>query len=93
MEDQKTLQKNSQLTILPTRKEFEGDYTFVTFPVARFSKKNPQETAALLGDEIKQSSELIESFNVVKGFLNLSIKMSAWLEIFKEATIRHPVCS
>jgi arginyl-tRNA synthetase len=57
----------------------------VTFPVARYSKKNPEETARLLGEEFKNSSEVIAAFNVVKGFLNLSISESKWLEIFKEA--------
>ncbi|MCK5210867.1 MAG: arginine--tRNA ligase, partial [Cyclobacteriaceae bacterium] len=79
-----TLQ-NNELTLLPTRKEFEGDYTFVTFPVARYSKKNPEETAILLGGSIKNSSEVIEDFNVVKGFLNLKIGMNTWLKLFKKA--------
>lgn len=79
-----TLQ-NKELTLLPTRKEFEGDYTFVTFPVARHSKTNPQETANLLGKSLKESSEVIEDFNVVKGFLNLKIGMNTWLKLFKKA--------
>jgi len=74
-----------ELTLLPTRKEFEGDYTFVTFPVARHSKKNPEETAILLGESLKESSEVIEDFNVVKGFLNLKIGMDTWLSLFKKA--------
>jgi len=77
--------EGKELNILPTRKEFEGDYTFVTFPVARYSKKNPEETAKLLGEALKNSSELIVDFNVVKGFLNLSISSSKWLKIFEEA--------
>jgi len=77
--------EEKDLNLLPTRKEFEGDYTFVTFPVARYSKKNPAETASLLGDELKNSSEIITEYNVVKGFLNLSISEIKWLEIFKEA--------
>lgn len=79
-----TLQ-DKELALLPTRKEFVGDYTFVTFPVARHAKKNPQETASLLGESIKNSSDLVEDFNVVKGFLNLKIELTAWLEIFKDA--------
>ncbi len=73
------------LNLLPTRKEFQGDYTFVTFPVARYAKKNPDETATLLGEVVKNSSEIIADFNVVKGFLNLSIKPKKWLEIFEKA--------
>lgn len=78
-----TLQ-DKELSLLPTRKEFEGDYTFVTFPVARYAKKNPQETAGLLGESIKNSSEIVEDFNVVKGFLNLKIGINTWLGLFKE---------
>jgi arginyl-tRNA synthetase len=77
--------EEKDLNILPTRKEFEGDYTFVTFPVVRHSKKGPEETAKLLGEEIKNSSEFIADYNVVKGFLNLSVSDATWLEIFKDA--------
>ena len=79
------LLEEKELNLLPTRKEFEGDYTFVTFPVARYAKKNPEETARLLGEELKNFSVVIKSFNVVKGFLNLTISESKWLQIFKEA--------
>lgn len=74
-----------ELNLLPTRKEFQGDYTFVTFPVARYAKKNPDETAAMLGEELKSTSELISDFNVVKGFLNISIHPKTWLGVFKSA--------
>lgn len=77
--------EDKELVILPTKKEFEGDYTFVTFPMARHSKKNPEETAKVLGQELLESSELIENYNVVKGFLNLQIGMKNWLQIFKDA--------
>lgn len=76
---------DKELTLLPTRKEFVGDYTFVTFPVARYSKKNPEETARLLGEFIVAKSKVIEDANVVKGFLNLKVEISVWLEIFKSA--------
>ncbi len=77
--------QEKELALLPTRKEFEGEYTFVTFPVARHSKKNPQETAALLGEALKKSSDLLEDFNVVKGFLNLKINISVWLNVFQQS--------
>ena len=76
--------EEGQLTLTPTRKEFEGDFTFITFPVARFSKKNPEETANILGETLLDSSSLISSFNVVKGFLNLQIDIQHWLKIFAE---------
>ncbi|NJN28253.1 MAG: arginine--tRNA ligase [Cyclobacteriaceae bacterium] len=73
----------TDLNLLPTRKEFEGDYTFVTFPVARYTKKSPEESAQLLGKAITETSEIVESYNVVKGFLNLKINIKAWLETFE----------
>lgn len=79
-----TLQEK-ELALLPTRKEFDGDYTFVTFPVARHAKKNPEDTARLMGEALKESSEIIEDFNVVKGFLNLKINIGTWLKLFKNA--------
>ena len=77
--------EDAQLTLLPTRKEFEGDYTFVTFPFVRFSKKNPEETAKLLGEAILGSSGIIDQYNVVKGFLNLNVSFNTWLQIFRDA--------
>jgi arginyl-tRNA synthetase len=72
----------NEISLQPTRKEFEGSHTFVTFPYARFTKKNPEETAKLLGEYLKNNSELVADFNVVKGFLNLVIDNKAWLQIF-----------
>ncbi len=77
----------NELSLLPTRKEFEGDYTFVTFPVVRYSKKNPEETAQMLGAAIKNNSALNVDFNVVKGFLNIKIDIKSWLETFKNIYI------
>lgn len=77
--------EEKDLNILPTRKEFEGDYTFVTFPVARYAGKNPEETAQLLGAEICANADLIAGYNVVKGFLNLTVSQHTWLRIFREA--------
>lgn len=71
-----------EIMLQPTRKDFEGSYTFVTFPFARLSKKNPQETARLLGEYLQQNTRLVSRFNVVQGFLNLGIADTAWLEVF-----------
>lgn len=67
-----------------TRKDFEGDYTLVVFPYLRQSKKGPEPTAQEIGGCLKESSELISNFNVVKGFLNLSIADEFWLQLFQE---------
>ena len=74
---------SEQISLQPTRKEFEGNWTFVCFPYARISKKNPEETAKLIGEELLKSSDIISGYNVVKGFLNLSITDVAWLELFQ----------
>ena len=79
-----TLQEK-ELSLQPTRKEFEGNYTFITFPVARHARKNPEQTAQLLGEELCKSSKLVGAYNVVKGFLNLSIRSEVWLKIFEQA--------
>ncbi|GJM60066.1 arginine--tRNA ligase [Persicobacter diffluens] len=69
-----------EVKLQPCRKDFEGTHTFVTFPFARISKKNPQETAQLIGEYVKENSEVIADFNVVKGFLNLVLDRTAWVK-------------
>ena len=67
-----------------TRKEFVGSHTFVTFPYARLSKKSPEETGRVLGEYLVQNKDEVKSFNVVKGFLNIELNDSVWLQIFAE---------
>lgn len=67
-----------------TRKEFEGDLTLVVFPFTRFSNKNPEETGNEIGQHLKSIS-LIDDFNVIKGFLNLSINNKFWLSELSKA--------
>lgn len=62
--------------IQPTRKEFEGDYTLVVFPLLRQLKSNPQELAMKIGTYVCENTSEIKDFNVVKGFLNLSLSDS-----------------
>ncbi|WP_338766425.1 arginine--tRNA ligase [Bernardetia sp. ABR2-2B] len=63
-----------------TRKEFEGSYTFVTFPYGKITGKRPDETATLLGEFLKENVAIIKDFNVVKGFLNLVLEQSVWVK-------------
>ncbi|MBE6176838.1 MAG: arginine--tRNA ligase [Rikenellaceae bacterium] len=72
------------IQIQKTRKEFEGDYTVVVFPLLRASKKSPEATATELGEKIVESTPEIKSFNVIKGFLNLSVDASFWSARFAE---------
>lgn len=65
------------LQVSPTRKEFEGDYTFVVFPYLRSSRKSPEATATEVGEAlVEQFTELVKGYNVVKGFLNLELHPS-----------------
>lgn len=67
-----------------TRKDFEGDYTLVVFPFLRFSKKSPEQTAEMIGAELLEKNKtFLLDFNVVKGFLNISLKQEVWLDFFK----------
>ena len=63
-----------------TKKEFAGDITVVVFPYLRFSKKKPEETAQEMGEWMKSNVAVVEDFNVIKGFLNLSIAKASWVE-------------
>ncbi len=75
----------SQVQIQNTRKEFEGDFTLVVFPFLRFSKKSPELTGNDIGAYLLNHIEIVESFNVIKGFLNLVIRNDYWLTILKNA--------
>jgi arginyl-tRNA synthetase len=69
------------LQVQPTNLEFEGSHTLVCFPLTKLSKKSPEETARLIGDHLLQNGKIVSKFNVVKGFLNLSISDAVWLEV------------
>ena len=70
-----------KIQLQKTRKEFEGDFTLVVFPFLALSKKRPEETAQEIGEFLKASQPVISAFNVVKGFLNLSIATSYWIDL------------
>ena len=65
--------------IQDTRKEFDGDFTIVVFPFLRISKKNPEQTANEIGNFLKENSPEISDFNVIKGFLNISVSNTYWV--------------
>ncbi|RPA69527.1 arginine--tRNA ligase [Cyclobacteriaceae bacterium YHN15] len=74
----------SELSLQPTRKEFEGSYTFVVFPYLKVTKLNPEASAAKLGEFLKSNCKSVQEFNVVKGFLNISLSETSWLSVFKK---------
>jgi arginyl-tRNA synthetase len=67
-----------EMQIQETRKEFEGEFTVVVFPLVKLARKSPEETGKLLGESLQKSFEGVESFSVVKGFLNLSMSSPWW---------------
>ncbi len=73
-----------EIAVQPTRKEFKGAYTFVTFPYLRASKKGPEQTGEEIGNELIKHPNLIKGYNVVKGFLNIEFTDRAWVASFNE---------
>ena len=69
--------------IQKTRKEFRGDYTLVVFPLLKFSRKSPEETASGIGTYVTEHSPLLSGFNVIKGFLNLTVSHAFWREMLE----------
>ena len=73
---------NITLDVQQNKSEFEGDFTIVTFPLVKILKKSPDAIAVELGDAFMTQSDFVESYNVVKGFLNLKIKNNFFLDNF-----------
>ena len=71
------------LQLQKTRSEFEGNLTLVVFPFVKAAKKSPEQTAQEIGQYLVDNCSAVEKFNVVKGFLNLSIGEGAWLELLQ----------
>ena len=67
-----------------TRSEFEGNLTLVVFPFLKMSKKSPEQTAQEIGEYLQANCEAVAGFNVVKGFLNLSVSNGAWLQLLAD---------
>jgi len=72
------------LQLQKTRSEFEGNLTLVVFPFVKAAKKSPEQTGQEIGEYLVQNCDAISKFNVVKGFLNLSIADSAWLTLLAD---------
>ena len=76
--------ETSQIQIQKTKKEFEGDITVVVFPFAKAARKSPEGAGAEIGEFIVANNTMVSKFNVIKGFLNLSITPSYWLELLNK---------
>ena len=74
----------AQLQVQVTRKEFEGDYTLVVFPLLKISKATPENTGNAIGEWLKTNVPEIAGYNTVKGFLNISFSEVYWNNVFAE---------
>lgn len=74
----------SQVQLQKTKKEFAGHLTLVVFPFLRMSKKGPEQTAQEIGEYLQANEPAVADFNVIKGFLNLTIASDAWIELLNE---------
>lgn len=76
--------EKADLQVSRTRKEFAGDYTLVTFPLLKMSRKNPEATAIEIGEWVASNCEQVKSYNVIKGFLNIELTEAFWLNILDQ---------
>lgn len=74
----------AQVQLQKTKKEFEGHLTLVVFPFLKISKKKPEDTAQEIGQYLCEHTEVVAAFNVIKGFLNLTISAASWVELLNE---------
>ncbi|MBP1167202.1 MULTISPECIES: arginine--tRNA ligase [unclassified Chryseobacterium] len=78
--------KDIKLEVQENKTEFEGDFTIVTFPLVKQLKKNPESIGVELGEALTEQTEIFESFNVVKGFLNVKVKNQLFVDNFRSVT-------
>ena len=74
----------AQVQLQKTKKEFEGHLTLVVFPFLKMSKKGPEQTAQEIGEYLKANEPAVAAFNVIKGFLNLTVASATWIELINE---------
>lgn len=72
-----------EIALQPTRQEFEGEFTFVTFALNKQLKSNPENIANAIGNKLLQTNSIVASYNVVKGFLNISLHKNVWTSTLK----------
>lgn len=75
--------QESDVNLQETRKEFQGEVTIVTFPLTRYSKKSPEQTGVEIGEYLKKNLSEISNYNVIKGFLNLSVADPYLVDLFR----------
>lgn len=82
-----------QVQLQKTKKEFEGHLTLVVFPFLKMSKKGPEQTAQEIGEWLVANASGIASFNVIKGFLNLTVATACWVDLLNDinATVNYGI--
>ena len=78
--------------IQKTKKEFEGHLTLVVFPFLKMSRKGPEQTAQEIGEYLKVNEPAVAAFNVIKGFLNLTIASATWIDLLNEIQADEQYC-
>lgn len=73
-----------QVQLGQTKREFEGHLTLVVFPFLKLSRKKPEDTAVEIGEYLVKNTSIVEDFNVIKGFLNLTISSAAWIGVLQD---------
>ena len=76
---------DEMIQLQKTKKEFEGDITLVVFPLLKISKQKPEETGKAIGDYLYKNLDIISGYNVIKGFLNLTVSDAFYIEYLNEA--------
>jgi arginyl-tRNA synthetase len=76
--------EENQIQLQKTKREFEGDLTVVIFPFVKLARKSPEQTGQEIGQYLQQHNSIVSGFNVIKGFLNLSISKKYWLDALNE---------
>lgn len=79
---------DDQLQLQKTKKEFQGHLTLVTFPLSRISNKKPEQTGEDIGNYLKEQSSVVADFNILKGFLNLTIAGACWVQLLNELNVQ-----
>lgn len=77
-------QEIGDVLLQPTKKEFEGTYTFVTFPLTKALRQAPAQIGQVVGTWLTENTDVVSDFNVVQGFLNISIADAAWLAVLND---------
>jgi len=77
--------------IEPTSSDFTGDFTFVVFPILRYSKAKPEQTAEAIGDVLLETCKIVDEYNVIKGFLNLSLNPAIYINFVSNSWSNFPL--